>query len=125
MPIQESGEMYLETILLLSRKAVPVRSMDVAQQLGVSRPSVSRAMAILKSGNYVNIDDQGYISLSESGRRIAEKIYERHVVLTAFLEGMGVKKQTAEEDACRIEHIISDEAFKKIKQYINENGDKA
>jgi len=125
MPIQESGEMYLETILLLSRKAAPVRSMDVAQHLGVSRPSVSRAMAILKSGNYVNIDDQGYISLSESGRRIAEKIYERHVVLTAFLEGMGVKKQTAEEDACRIEHIISDEAFKKIKQYINENGDKA
>ena len=125
MPIQESGEMYLETILLLSRKAAPVRSMDVAQHLGVSRPSVSRAMAILKSGNYVNIDDQGYISLSESGRGIAENIYERHVVLTAFLEGMGVKKQTAEEDACRIEHIISDEAFKKIKQYINENGDKA
>lgn len=125
MPIQESGEMYLETILLLSRKAAPVRSMDVAQHLGVSRPSVSRAMAILKSGNYVNIDDQGYISLSESGRRIAEKIYERHVVLTAFLEDMGVKKQTAEEDACRIEHIISDEAFKKIKQYINKNGDKA
>ena len=125
MSIQESGEMYLETILLLSRKAAPVRSMDVAQHLGVSRPSVSRAMAILKSGNYVNIDDQGYISLSESGRRIAEKIYERHVVLTAFLEGMGVKKQTAEEDACRIEHIISDEAFKKIKQYIKKNGDKA
>jgi len=125
MPIQESGEMYLETILLLSRKAAPVRSMDVAQHLGVSRPSVSRAMAILKSGNYVNIDDQGYISLSESGRGIAENIYERHVVLTAFLEGMGVKKQTAEEDACRIEHIISDEAFKKIKQYINKNGDKA
>lgn len=120
--MQESGEMYLESILVLSQKDAPVRSMDVAKYLGVSKPSVSRAMAILKNGNYVRIDEQGYITLAEAGRKIAEKIYERHVVLSKFLIDLGVNEKTAEEDACRIEHIISDDAFAIIKKTVNENG---
>lgn len=116
--MQESGEMYLESILVLSQKDAPVRSMDVAKYLGVSKPSVSRAMAILKNGNYVRIDEQGYITLAEAGRKIAEKIYERHVVLSKFLIDLGVNEKTAEEDACRIEHIISDDAFAIIKNHI-------
>jgi Mn-dependent DtxR family transcriptional regulator len=116
--MQESGEMYLESILVLSQKDAPVRSMDVAKHLGVSKPSVSRAMAILKNGNYVRIDEQGYITLAEAGRKIAEKIYERHVVLSKFLIDLGVNEKTAEEDACRIEHIISDDAFAIIKNHI-------
>ena len=120
--MQESGEMYLESILVLSRKDEPVRSMDVAKYLGVSKPSVSRAMAILKNGNYVEIDSLGHITLADAGRRIAEKIYERHVVLTEFFERLGVDKQTAEEDACRIEHVISDKAFDIVKAHINEKG---
>lgn len=122
--MQESGEMYLESILVLSQKDEPVRSMDVAKYLGVSKPSVSRAMAILKNGNYVEIDSQGYITLKESGRKIAEKIYERHVVLSKFFIGLGVDKQTAEEDACRIEHVISDKSFDIVKKYIKESEDK-
>ena len=118
--MQESGEMYLETILVLSRKGTPVRSLDVARELCVSRPSVSRAMAILKNGKYVLIDEQGYITLSESGLKIAEKIYERHIVLSKFLMNMGVSEETAEKDACRIEHIISDDAFDKIKSHIKD-----
>jgi len=116
--------MYLETILVLSQKEEPVRSLDVARYLGVSRPSVSRAMSILKNGKYVEIDSNGYITLAESGRRIAEKIYERHVVLSRFLEDLGVEKLTAEEDACRIEHIISDESFNVIKKRIGMTADK-
>ena len=122
--MQESGEMYLESILVLSQKDAPVRSLDVAKYLGVSRPSVSRAMAILKNGNYVLIDDQGYITLAEAGRKIAEKIYERHVVLSKFLISMGVNEQTAEEDACRIEHVISDKTFKALKKHRKEYGSK-
>lgn len=118
--MQESGEMYLESILVLSQKNAPVRSMDVAKYLGVSKPSVSRAMAILKNGNYVRIDEQGYITLAEAGRKIAEKIYERHVVLSKFLIDLGVNEKTAEEDACRIEHIISDDAFAIIKSHIKD-----
>ena len=113
--------MYLESILVLSQKGGPVRSLDVARYMGVSKPSVSRAMGILKTGNYVIIDDQGYITLAESGKKIAEKIYERHVVLSEFFISLGVDKQTAEEDACRIEHVISDKAFETMKQYIKEN----
>ena len=123
--MQESGEMYLESILVLSQKDEPVRSMDVAKYLGVSKPSVSRAMAILKNGNYVEIDSLGHITLADAGRRIAEKIYERHVVLTEFFERLGVDKQTAEEDACRIEHVISDKAFDIVKAHIYETGQTA
>lgn len=124
LDMQESGEMYLETILVLSQKEAPVRSLDIANHMGVSRPSVSRAMAILKNGKYIHIDDQGYISLADSGRKIAEKIYERHVVMSKFLIGLGVDKRIAEEDACRIEHIISDESFDKVKEYVKENEDR-
>lgn len=121
MPIQESGEMYLETILVLSQKDEPVRSLDVANYLGVSRPSVSRAMTILKAGKYVEIDRQGYITLAKAGREVAEKIYERHIVLSKFFISMGVDKETAEKDACRIEHVISDATFEKVKKRIAEN----
>lgn len=121
MPIQESGEMYLETILVLSQKDEPVRSLDVANYLGVSRPSVSRAMTILKAGKYVEIDRQGYITLAKAGREVAEKIYERHIVLSKFFISMGVDKETAEKDACRIEHVISDASFEKVKKRIAEN----
>lgn len=121
MPIQESGEMYLESILVLSQKDEPVRSLDVANYLGVSRPSVSRAMTILKAGKYVEIDRQGYITLAKAGREVAEKIYERHIVLSKFFISMGVDKETAEKDACRIEHVISDATFEKVKKRIAEN----
>lgn len=120
--MQESGEMYLESILVLSQKDAPVRSLDVARYLNVSKPSVSRAMAILKTGNYVEIDSRGYITLLESGRQIAEKIYERHVVLSKFFIAIGVDKETAEEDACRIEHVISDKTFETVKKYMAEKG---
>lgn len=112
--------MYLESVLVLSQKDEPVRSMDVAKYLGVSKPSVSRAMAILKNGNYVEIDSLGHITLAEAGRKIAEKIYERHVVLSEFFISLGVDKHTAEEDACRIEHVISDKAFDIVKQHLKE-----
>ena len=118
--MQESGEMYLETILVLSQKEEPVRSIDVAKYMGVSKPSVSRAIGILKNGNYIEIDSMGYIALSKTGLMIAEKIYERHIVLSRFLEELGVDEQTADEDACRIEHVISDEAFDLIKKRISE-----
>ena len=121
--MQESGEMYLESILVLSQKDAPVRSMDVAKHMGVSKPSVSRAMAILKKGDYIEIDNQGYITLRETGRSIAEKIYERHVVLSKFFIGLGVDKQTAEEDACRIEHVISDKSFDIVKKQIDGSED--
>ena len=121
--MQESGEMYLESILVLSRKDAPVRSMDVAKYMGVSKPSVSRAMAILKKGNYIEIDSQGYITLKETGLRIAEKIYERHIVLSEFFKNLGVDKNTAEEDACRIEHVISDKSFDIVKKHVNGSKD--
>jgi len=118
--MQESGEMYLESILVLSQNDAPVRSMDVAKYLGVSKPSVSRAMAILKTGNYVEIDRQGYITLAEEGRKIAEKIYERHIVLSKFFISLGTDRETAEEDACRIEHVISDKTFEIVKKHVTE-----
>ena len=121
MPIQESGEMYLESVLVLSQRDEHVRSLDVANYLGVSRPSVSRAMTILKAGKYVEIDRQGYITLAKAGREVAEKIYERHIVLSKFFMSMGVDKETAEKDACRIEHIISDASFEKVKKRVAEN----
>jgi len=122
--MQESGEMYLETILVLSKKGAPVRSLDVANQLGFSKPSVSRAMGILKKGEFIKIDGQGYITLTPEGSKIAKKIYERHVVISELLMELGVDMKTAEEDACRIEHVISDKTFKALKKHRKEYGRK-
>lgn len=118
MPIQESGEMYLETILVLSKRIGNVRSLDVANEMNYSKPSVSRAMGILKSEEYIVIDDDGFITLTSSGAKIAKKIYERHVVISDLLVSIGVDRKTADLDACRIEHVISDKTFKAIKKKI-------
>lgn len=118
MPIQESGEMYLETILVLSQKSAAVRSIDIGLSMGYSKPSVSRAMGILKKDGYINVDANGHITLTDSGRKIAEKIYARHRVFTEYLIRLGVSEKTAVEDACKMEHDISDETFEAIKKHI-------
>ncbi len=117
MALQESGEMYLETILILSRKSSVVRAIDVAEYMGFSKPSVSRAMGLLRSGSYISVDGNGYISLTDAGREIAEKIYERHTLLTEFLTRMGVDREIAAEDACKMEHVISSQTFESIKKF--------
>lgn len=117
MSIHESGEMYLEAILVLSQKNGFVRSIDVSEYLGYSKPSVSRAVGILKKGNYIVMDKDGSLMLTESGRAIAEKIFERHTVLSRLLTRMGVSEETATADACKLEHAISDESFEAIKRY--------
>lgn len=117
MQIQESGEMYLEAIYVLSKKG-QVRSIDVGEYLGYSKPSVSRAMGLLKNGGYVTADKDGFLSLTEDGLFVAEKIFERHTLITDFLVRLGVDKETASEDACRIEHHISDASFEAIKNYV-------
>lgn len=119
MHLQESGEMYLETILILSEKKNFVRAIDVGEYMGFSKPSVSRAIGLLKSGGYVSVGEGGGLSLTEEGQRIAEKIYERHTCLTKILMDMGVDEDTAAEDACRMEHVISDQSFSAIKQYFH------
>ena len=116
MAIQESGEMYLETILVLSKKNPTVRAIDVSEEMSFSKPSVSRALGILKNDGYVISDANGYLTLTDSGRKIAEKIYERHTVLTRLLVSLGVDKETAAEDACKMEHAISDVSFAAIKR---------
>ena len=118
MHLQESGEMYLETIYILSQKSRYVRAIDVGEYMGYSKPSVSRAMGLLKQGGYVVSDDDGYLSLTASGREIAAKIYERHTVLTDLLTRLGVDEKTAAEDACRIEHVISEQSFQAIRRHI-------
>ena len=123
--MQESGEMYLETILVLSKKKAPVRSLDVANQLGFSKPSVSRAIGILKNEEYIKVDEKGYITLTPEGFKIATKIYERHVVITELLMELGVDMKTAEDDACRIEHVISDKTFRALKKHRKEYGKKS
>lgn len=117
MHIQESGEMYLETILLLSKKSNHVRAIDVCDHMGYSKPSVSRAMGLLKNGDYILVDKEGFITLTDMGREIAEKIYERHTLLTQFLIALGVDAETASEDACKMEHSISDASFDAIKAH--------
>ena len=119
MHLQESGEMYLETIHILSKQQTNVRSLDVADYMGFSKPSVSRAVGLLKSGGYITVDGNGYITLTADGRYIAEKIYERHTVLTNFLMSIGVNEATALEDACKMEHVISDTSFDALKKYIH------
>lgn len=121
MNLQESGEMYLETILILSEKKSSVRSIDICEEMGFSKPSISRAMHLLKDGGYLDIDENGFITLTDLGKEIAEKIYERHKVLTALFVGIGVDEDTASEDACRIEHVISDKTFQAIKKHMKEH----
>ncbi len=115
MSLQESGEMYLETIYVLSKELPTVRAIDICDYRGVSKPSVSRAVGILKKDGYILCEKNGNLVLTESGRLVAEKIYERHTVLTKYLLKIGVDKEIASEDACKIEHIISDDTFNAIK----------
>ncbi len=116
MVLRESGQMYLESVLVLSEKDEPVRSLDVVNHLGFSKPSVSRAMGKLKTEGYIKIDPQGYITLTQKGESIAKNIYEKRVVLKDFIMSLGVNEKTAEADACRIEHVLSDETFAALKK---------
>lgn len=118
MAIQESGEMYLESILVLSQGDRPVRSIDVCEYMGFSKPSVSRAMGILKKDGYISVEQNGYITLTDAGKDIAEKIYSRHRIIADVLVRLGVSEKTAAEDACKIEHDISDESFNAIKMHM-------
>ena len=117
MGVHESGEMYLEAIHVLSGQSSFVRSIDISEYLGYSKPSVSRAMGILRNGGYIQVDKEGGITLTDSGREIAEKIYARHTLLTKLLIHIGVSEETASEDACKLEHAISDESFAALKKY--------
>ena len=123
MSVHESGEMYLEAILVLWKKNGFVRSIDVSEYLGYSKPSVSRAMGILRSGNYITVEKDGAITLTEAGLAIAEKIYERHTVLSRLLMQLGVSEETAVADACKMEHALSDESFEAIKRHAAEFSD--
>lgn len=121
MALHESGEDYLETILILHKRTGYVRSIDVANELGYSKPSISRAVGILKSYGYIKVEPGGQIILTESGKAKAESVYGRHVLLRKFLrETLGVSEENAEEDACRIEHILSEETYTKLKSFIEE-----
>ena len=120
MHLQESGEMYLETVYVLSKNCV-VRSLDVAEYMGFSKPSVSRAVGLLKQGGYLLMDKDRYLTLTESGLDVAKKIYERHTLLSKFLVRLGVDEKTASEDACKMEHDISDESFSAIKEHVRRN----
>lgn len=120
MALHESAEMYLETIYELSRKQPAVRSIDVAETMGYSKPSVSRAVGLLKQGGYLLMDKDGFLTLTESGIQVARKIYERHTVLSKMLMALGVSKEAAVEDACKIEHVISDETFDAIKDHLDQ-----
>lgn len=116
MHLQESAEMYLETIYLLSQSRNSVRSVDVAEHMGYSKPSVSRAVGLLKQGGYLTVDRDGFLNLTDEGYAVAAKIFERHTVLSRFLMSLGVSDATASEDACKIEHVISDETLNAIKK---------
>ena len=118
--LYESGENYLEIILILSRKGISVRSVDIANELSFSKPSVSRAVGILKNNGFIDVDKNGYITLTQAGNEIAERIYERHLVLTKWLVDIGVDEKTAAEDACKLEHDISTQSFEKLKAHLKE-----
>lgn len=120
MKIQESAENYLETILILSQGEKPVRSIDISAELDYTKPSVSVAMKKLRTDGYIEIDTNGYITLTERGRDVAESMYERHLLISNWLVSLGVDKKTASSDACRMEHVISEQSFLAIKKYINE-----
>lgn len=115
----ESAEMYLETILLLTEKQAHVRAIDVVHSTGYTKPSVSRAMGLLKQSGHIEVDESGYITLTETGSALASKILERHHILSQFLVQIGVSPETAEDDACKIEHVISDETIEKMKEQLN------
>ncbi|HHT93786.1 MAG TPA: metal-dependent transcriptional regulator [Clostridiaceae bacterium] len=117
MALYESGEMYLETIYLLSLRSPNVRAIDVSRHMGYSKPSVSRAIGLLKDEGYVEVDENGYLMLTGEGLKIAKKTYERHIMLSEFFISLGVDKDIAKEDACRIEHVISDETFEALKKH--------
>ena len=118
MRLQESGEMYLETIYRLSQQSNNVRSIDISEHMGYSKPSVSRAVNLLKNNGYIVMDEDNYITLTDAGLEIAQKIYNRHTVLTSVLVHLGVSPEVAAEDACRMEHTISDETFEAIKRHV-------
>ena len=120
MSIHSSGEMYLESIYVLREKRDGVHAIDVSEYMGFSKPSVSRALKLLKNGGYIDIDGFDHITLTETGEEIARKIFERHTILTSVLVRLGVDEKTAAEDACKIEHDISDATFEAIKRYIDE-----
>ena len=120
MALKPSGEMYLETIYVLCQKKTSVRSIDIAEHMNYSKPSVSRGVGLLKKDNYITVDKDGYIALTADGLSLARKIYERHTVLTKALMMMGVDEETASEDACRIEHVISDKSFESLKKYMED-----
>ena len=121
MAMQESGEMYLETIYVLSQKKAAVRSIDVAEEMGYSKPSVSRGLGLLKERGLAETDAAGNIILTKEGKKLAKNIYERHTVLTELLMRIGVDEKTATEDACRVEHYISEKTFKAIKKHVKEH----
>lgn len=121
MGLQESGEMYLETILRLQEEMRIVRAIDVAEKMDYSKASVSRAVKILKNDGYIEVERTGNLLLTKEGEKLAKKIYDRHTTLTSYLESIGIDPQTAEEDACRIEHVISDKSFNIIKKIVKSN----
>ena len=118
MRLQESGEMYLESIYVLSKKLSAVRSIDISEYMGYSKPSVSRAVNLLKNGGYIIMDEENLITLTDSGLEIGKKIYERHTLLTDLLVRLGVSEETAAQDACKMEHTISDESFEAIRRHV-------
>lgn len=120
MSLKPSGEMYLETIYILSQKKSAVRSIDIAEHMNYSKPSVSRAVGNLKRENYISVDKDGYITLTDDGLALAQKIYERHTILSKVLMMLGIDEETASEDACRIEHVISEKSFETIKKYVED-----
>lgn len=119
--MHESGEMYLETIYVLYQKNRDVRSIDVAEEMGFSKPSVSRGVSILKRDGYLTVDEKGYLELTDSGMDLAMKIYERHTILTKALVLLGVDEQTAAQDACKMEHVISDKTLEAFKKHLSEH----
>ena len=121
MHLQESGEMYLETVYVLTQNGGTVRSVDVSEHMGYSKPSVSRAIGLLKSGGYLTVGADGALELTEVGLEVAERIYERHTIITKLLTLLGVDEETAAEDACKIEHHISDASFEAIKRHMQKN----
>ena len=122
MSLQESGEMYLETIFVLLKESGSVRSIDICSHMGYSKPSVSRAVGLLKKGGFILVDGDGFITLTDAGKEIAEKIYDRHTTLCKLLEFLGVDKATATEDACKLEHDLSDRSFEAIKSHLEKYG---